>query len=344
VTPHTHPAAVAPRAVRQPSDMIPKIELHVHLEGTVRPATLLAIARRNRLPLPADTVGGLTALYRFADLRQFVEMWNLTTGCLRTPDDFRQVVVDYAAEAARHGAVYLEAIFTPDPALAAETGLDPIFEGYCDGAQQAEEEHGVVVRLTPEQFRGCDPDFGEAVARAAVRYADRGVVGFGLSGLEGRHPDEPHERAMRIAADAGLGLVPHAGEAAGPESVRSALRMGAVRIRHGVRAVENPGLVAELADRGTVLDVCPTSNVRLGVAASAADHPLPRLVAAGVACTISTDDPAMFDTDLSTEYALAARLGVSAQEAFRAGLAGALCDAATKARLAAAAHPAEATP
>ena len=166
-----------------------------------------------------------------------------------------------------------------------------------------------------------------------MRYRDRGVVGFGLSGREGVYPDAPHEPVMRIAADAGLGLVPHAGEAAGPASVRSALRMGAHRIRHGVRAVEDPDLVAELADRQIVLDVCPTSNLRLGVA-SPTDHPLRRLAAAGVACSISTDDPAMFDTDLSTEYALAATLGVSAPAAFRAALAGVLCDATTRTRLA----------
>jgi adenosine deaminase len=170
------------------------------------------------------------------------------------------------------------------------------------------------------------------------------VVGFGLGGLEGRHPDAPHERAMRIAADAGLGLVPHAGEAAGPESIRSALRMGASRIRHGVRAVEDPDLLAELIDRNIVLDVCPTSNIRLEVC-SVTDHPLRKLAAAGVICSVSTDDPAMFDTDLSAEYALAAKLGVSPQAAYHAGLTGALCDETTRSRLIASnADPASRTP
>jgi aminodeoxyfutalosine deaminase len=312
----------------------PKIELHVHFEGTVRPSTLIRVARRNRQPLPAETPQALANLFKFRDLQHFIDVWNLTTACLRTADDFRRIVVDYAGEAKRHGAVYLEGIFTPDPVLAAQIGLDQIFEGYCDGASEAEEVHGVIVRLTPEQYRGCDPAFGQAVARAAVRYRDRGVVGFGLSGREGRFPDAPHERAMRIAADAGLGLVPHAGEAASPASVRSALRLGAHRIRHGVRAVEDPDLVAELAERRIVLDVCPTSNIRL-MGCNSTDHPLRQLATAGVACSISTDDPAMFDTDLSAEYALAARLGVSAQAAYRAALGGVLCDEMTKARLAA---------
>jgi aminodeoxyfutalosine deaminase len=302
-----------------------KIELHVHFEGAVRPATLVEIARRNRRPLPFDT----RELSAFRDLHHFIEVWNLTTDCLRTAADFRQIVVDYAGEAAGHGAVYLEGIFTVDPALAAEAGLDTIFEGYCDGAAEAEQTHGVIVRLTPEQCRGWDPAFGMRVARTAVRFRDRGVVGFGLAGREGHFPDEPYERAMRYAADGGLGLVPHAGEAAGPESVRSALRMGAARIRHGISAVADPDLLAELAERRIVLDVCPTSNIRLGYA-TAADHPLTRLAAAGVLCSISTDDPAMFDTDLTAEYALAERLGVTPEAAWAAGLAGALCDSLRK--------------
>ncbi|MEV4642472.1 adenosine deaminase [Actinoplanes sp. NPDC049548] len=302
-----------------------RIELHVHFEGSVRPHTLAAIARRNRLPVPQPVDG-------FRDLHHFIDMWNVTTACLRTPDDFRRIVVDYAAEAERHGAAYLEGIFTPDPQLAADLGLDAIMAGYCDGAAEAEETHGVIVRLTPEQYRGADPDFGMRVARAAVRHRERGVVGFGLAGREGRFPDQPYEPAMRYAAEYGLGLVPHAGEAAGPESVRSALRMGASRIRHGITAVRDPQLMAELAERRIVLDVCPTSNIRLGYATER-DHPITQLSRAGVLCSISTDDPAMFFTDLSREYALAADLGVTEEAAFEAGLAGALCDERTRSRL-----------
>jgi aminodeoxyfutalosine deaminase len=311
----------------------PKIELHLHLEGSVRPATLQRLARRNRVTLPTEDPLSLARLFTFRDFAHFLKIWNLVTGCLRTPDDLRQIVVDYAQEARRHGAVYVEAIFTPQPEQVAEIGLDAMFEGYCTGAAEAEQTHGVIVRLTPEQYRGCDPEFGAAVARTAVRYADRGVVGFGLAGFEGRYPDGPHTDAMRIAAEGGLGLVPHAGELAGPASIRSALRMGACRLRHGIRAVEDRHLLIELAEQRVVLDVCPTSNRRLGV--TTADHPLPQLVAAGIACSISTDDPALFDTDLSTEYAVADGLGVSADAAYRAGLAGALCDDATQARLAA---------
>jgi len=128
--------------------------------------------------------------------------------------------------------------------------------------------------------------------------------------------------------------VPHAGEASGPESIREALDLGAHRLRHGIRAVDDPDLLAEIADRRIVLDVAPMSNLRTGVVKTLADHPLPELRAAGALCSISTDDPAMFGTDLGRDYEIAAELGVTAEDAFAAGLAGALCDDATRARLA----------
>lgn len=311
--------------------MFPKIELHVHLEGTVRAGTLLQVARRNGVPLPAGSVAGLAALYEFRDFPHFLEVWLLTTGALRTGRDFRQVVVDYAAEAAGHGAVYLEGIFSPAEPVSRGTSWDEVFTGYCDGAQQAAEEHGVQVRLTPDIARGWSLEEAELTARHAVRYRDRGVVGLGVGGLEAEYPPELYARAFAIARDGGLASVPHAGEAAGPASIRGALdSLRADRIRHGITAIGDPGLVAELAGRGVVLDVCPISNLRTGVVASLAAHPLPRLVAAGVACSVSTDDPAMFGTDLTADYRAARQLGVPARDCYLAGLRGALCDQPTR--------------
>jgi aminodeoxyfutalosine deaminase len=315
----------------------PKIELHVHLEGTVRPETLLEIARRNDYPLPADTVEGLAELYEYRDFEHFIEVWILTTNALRTRDDFRQVVVDYAAEAASHGAVYVEAIFSPAERISRGVGWAEIFGGYCDGAQEAEELHGVTVRLTPDIYRGASADQAEEVVRHSAAYRERGVVGVGLGGLESQYPPEPYADAFALAKAQGLGSVPHAGEVAGAASVRGALEaLQADRIRHGFRAIEDASLVAELAERGIVLDVTLVSNVRTGAAASLEEHPLPRLVEAGVRCSISTDDPAMFDTDLAREYAAAASLGVDPRTAYGAGVEGALCDEATREHLRAA--------
>jgi aminodeoxyfutalosine deaminase len=312
----------------------PKIELHVHLEGTVRPETLLEIARRNDYALPADTVEGLAALYEFRDFAHFIEVWILTTNALRTAEDFRQVVVDYAAEASSHGALYLEAIFSPAERVRRGVSWDEIFSGYCDGAQEAKEVHGVTVRLTPDIFRGATLEEAEAIVLRSAAYRERGVVGVGLGGLEAEHPPEQYEEAFALAREHGLGSVPHAGEHAGPASIRGALEaLGADRLRHGIRAVEDEGLVQELAGRGIVLDVCPISNLRTGAVRSLEEHPLPTLAAAGVRCSISTDDPAMFDTDLTRDYDAARELGVTPLAAYEAGVEGALCDEATRERL-----------
>ncbi len=312
----------------------PKIELHVHLEGTVRAPTLLEIAKRNDYALPADTVEGLQELYRFTDFRHFIEVWVLTTNALQKEEDYRQMVVDYAAEAASHDAVYLEGIFSPAERVRRGCSWEDVFEGVCNGAQEARERHGVEIRLTPDIPRGFTQEEARETVEWCARYMDRGVVGVGLGGLEAEFPPEPYEAVFKHAKTLGLGSVPHAGEVAGAASVRGALEsLQADRLRHGIRAEEDPGLVRELADRGTVLDVCPLSNLRTGAVTDLHDHPLPRLVAAGVLCSISTDDPAMFDTDLSSDYEAATSFGLDPRSFYDAGVAGALCDARTKLRL-----------
>jgi aminodeoxyfutalosine deaminase len=312
----------------------PKIELHVHLEGTVRAPTLLEIARRNDYPLPADTVEGLAELYRFHDFQHFIEVWVLTTNALKQEADYRQMVVDYAAEAASHGAVYFEGIFSPAERVRHGCSWEDVFDGVCNGAQEARELHGVEIRLTPDITRGFTLDEARETVEWAARYRDRGVVGVGLGGLEAEFPPEPYEEVFKLAKSLGLGSVPHAGEVAGAASVRGALeKLDADRLRHGIRAAEDPGLVRELAGRGTVLDVCPLSNLRTGAVRSLEEHPLPQLVHAGVRCSISTDDPAMFDTDLGRDYEAAESLGLDPRSIYEAGVAGALCDELTRARL-----------
>jgi aminodeoxyfutalosine deaminase len=312
----------------------PKIELHVHLEGSVRPRTLLDMAARNGLELPATSEVEVAKLYEFRDFAHFIEVWMMTTHVMRTAADFRQIVVDYAKEAAGFGAVYLEAIFSPIERIARGVSWEALFEGYCDGAQQAYEDHDVAVRLTPDIYRGSDVELAEEAARYSAAYRDRGVVGFGIGGLEADFPPEPYARAFQIARDGGLGAVPHAGEIDGADSIRATIAaLGADRIRHGIRAIEDPDLVVELREKNIVLDVCPTSNVRTGAVPDLAQHPLPRLIAAGLTCTLATDDPAMFGTDLATEHRIARDLGVDPKSLYDAGIAGALCDEVTKARL-----------
>jgi aminodeoxyfutalosine deaminase len=312
----------------------PKIELHVHLEGTVGPKSLLEIARRNEYPLGVDSEQALRELYRFRDFDHFIEVWILTSNALRRAEDFRQIVVEYAREAARHGAVYIEGIFSPIERVWRGVGWDEMYSGYCDGARDALEQAGVEVRLTPDITRGAPLEDAFEAVRYAIEYRDRGIVGVGLGGEEALHPPEPFAPAFRLAREGGLGSVPHAGEVVGPASVWGALNaLEPDRLRHGIRAAEDPALLAELARRGVVLDVCPISNLRTGAVPSLREHPLPELVSAGIRCSVSTDDPAMFDTDLTRDYEAAASLGVSPKECYEAGLAGALCDEETRGRL-----------
>ena len=312
----------------------PKIELHVHLEATVRPETLLEIARRNDFALPADTPEGIRDLYRFRDFDHFIEVWILTTNALQTADDFRQVVVDYAAEAARHGAVYIEAIFSPIERTWRGVSWDTLFGGYCDGAQEARELHGVDVLLTPDVTRGAPVEDGFELVRRATAYRERGIVGIGLGGEEALYPPEKFVDVFRLVREEGFASVPHAGEVVGPASIRGALdALGADRIRHGIRAVEDTSLLEELAERRVVLDITPISNLRTGVVGSLAEHPLPELLAAGIPCTVSTDDPEMFDTDLTREYEAALSLGVDPKALYDAGVEGALCGEETRGRL-----------
>ncbi|NLT06225.1 MAG: adenosine deaminase [Solirubrobacterales bacterium] len=312
----------------------PKIELHVHLEGAVSAEALIAAAARNGFELPATTPAELAEFMRFRDFAHFMKAWFATTPALKTERDYRELVVDYARRAAAHGAVYVEGIFSPTDKVSQGVAQETVFEGFCDGATQAREETGVEVFLTPDITRSVPLELAVETAELAVRYRDRGVVGLGLGGPEAEWPPEPYRAAFDVARDGGIGSVPHAGETAGPDSIRGALdALGADRIRHGVRAVEDPDLLAELAERQIVCDVCVLSNIRLGVAPSVEEHPLPQLLAAGVPCTVNTDDPTFFDCDLESEHAAARSIGADPRAAFDAGVAGALCDAAVKARL-----------
>lgn len=312
----------------------PKIELHVHLEGAVSPPALLAAARRNGFALPVGTVEELAEFMRFRDFGHFIEAWFATTPALQTEQDYRELVVDYARRAQAHGAVYLEAIFSPCDKLDQGIAMETVFAGFCDGVQAAREELGIEVRLTPDITRGVDLDVARRTAELAVAHKERGIVALGLGGLEAQFPPEPYAPAFEIARAGGIGSVPHAGEVAGPASIRGALdALHADRIRHGVRAVEDPGLLRELADRRMVLDVCVLSNVRLSVVDAVERHQLPQLLEAGVPCTVNTDDPTFFACELDEEHAAARSLGADPRALFDAGVEGALCDEATRARL-----------
>lgn len=282
---------------------LPKVELHVHLEGSIRPATLLRLARRNRVDLPADSEEGLRRWFRFRDFDHFVDVYVTCSRCLRTPEDFQLVVADFVAEQARQNVRHTEAHFTIGTHLMHGGSGSEIRDAIAEAAAEGERRHGVRVRWIPDIVRNVPWKWADRTVEWALDSVDHGIVALGLSGVEAGHPNEPFTDHFRAAAEAGLHRVAHAGEHAGPESIRSALAVtGAERIGHGVRAIEDPELVDELAEGGIPLEICPTSNLCLGVVATLEEHPIDELRRRGVTVTVNSDDPPLFGTDLVTEY------------------------------------------
>lgn len=284
-------------------EAMPKAELHVHLEGSIRPATLLTLARRNGVALPADDLDGLRSFYHFTDFDHFLQVYIIVCSCLQSPEDFSLVAYEFGADMARQNVRYAEVTFTPLPHVT-NTGLpfDQILAGVNDGRARAGAEFGVEMAWILDIVRGM-PESQEEVAAWAAAAQDRGVVGLGLGGPERGNPPEAYASGFALAREAGLHSVPHAGEVAGPESVWGALRaLDAERLGHGVRCIEDPALVEHLRERQIPLEVCPTSNLRLGVYGSYAEHPLRRLWELGLYVTVNSDDPPMFNTDLVGEY------------------------------------------
>lgn len=287
----------------------PKVELHVHLEGAIRPAALLTLARRNGVALPADSEEGLRRWFVYRDFPHFVEVFVTACRCLRTSEDYELIAYEFGAEMARQNIRYAEVEFSPSTHAWAGVPYATFFAGLTRGRQRAEREFGVRIRWIFGVVRKlADPTTlhpkADYTVGAAIDGRDDGVVALGLGGDEEGSTPEPFELYFDRARAAGLRSAPHAGEHAGPASVWGALRsLGAERIAHGVRAIEDPALVAYLAGRRIPLLLCPTSNVCLGVYPDLASHPLPRLHAAGVPVTVNSDDPALFNTCLNDEIA-----------------------------------------
>lgn len=301
---------------------MPKVELHIHLEGSIRPATLLTLAERNRIPLPAKDLEGLRSFYRFTDFDHFIRVYFTISGCLKTVADFDLIAYELGSDMARQRILYAEVTFTPHTNVV-NTGLsfDEIMEGLNAGRLRAQAEFGVEMRWILDIVRD-EPDSQHQVVEWAISAQDRGVVGLGLGGTERGHPPEWFADAYAVAREAGLHSVPHAGEVAGPASVWKALgTLGAERIGHGVRSIEDPELIAYLRQHQVPLEVCPTSNVSLGVYSSYAEHPFRELWEEGLYVTVNSDDPPMFNTDLVGEYqVLVDQMGFSAQELERLSL------------------------
>jgi adenosine deaminase len=315
---------------------VAKAELHVHLEGTATPDLIRRIAERNGLPVPDGLFASLEQ-FAYDGFLDFLRAYDLAASVIRAGDDYRDVTYEYLTRCAAEGAVYVELIASPDHAALVGLSEEEHLAGIGRGIDEARSEHGIEARILITAIRNFGVDQAIRVARHAAARPHPYVVGFQMSGDEENFPAEAFAEPFAIAADAGLGCSVHAGEWAGPESVRSALTLPVTRIGHGVRSIEDPALVEGLAERGTVLECCPTSNVVLGLYPSYEAHPIRKLRAAGVRVTLGSDDPPWFGASIGGEYAVCAeRLGFAEEdlrELTKTALEAAFCEQKLKTNL-----------
>lgn len=285
---------------------IPKTELHVHIEGSIRPETLLKLAKRHDVALPAKTVEELQAWYTFTDFVHFVEIYTTISSCIRTPDDIELITREFLEGQAAQNITYTEATYTAYT-LFKQSGIawKDQLSAVNRARNWAKVELGVELGLVIDVVRELTAEEAMLVADWAIDGFGNGVCAFGLSGVESVGPATMFADAFAKVKAAGLPITTHAGETAGPWSIGACLAVGADRIGHGVRCLEDPELVARLRDAQTILEVCPSSNVCLGVFPTLEAHPLPQMLEAGLAVTINSDDPPLFSTTFSNEWALA---------------------------------------
>lgn len=292
-----------------PYDAIPKVELHCHVEGAVRPTTVVELARKNHHPLPTDDP---SELYRYTSLDTFLDIFWLVQALIADRSDWTRVAYEATVDAAAHGLRYRELFFTPARHLAAGQSLADIVAGLSEGVVEAERETGVRTRLICDLDRAFGPAAALELAEglAVLRAAGRAelVIGFGMDSTERGVDLRGFAMAFAVARRAGLRLTGHAGEDGGPENIRVALDvLGVERIDHGVAVVEDEVLVARMAAERIPLTVCPSSNVVIANRYPSLDqHPFRTMREAGLMATINTDDPAMTDLDLGREYAAVA--------------------------------------
>lgn len=285
---------------------MPKAELHLHLEGTISPETLWAMAERNGVRLPAASLAELKGLYAFEDFSKFVKLWLAMCACLKSERDYEGMVDGYLAECRRQNVRYAEVHFTPYNHEKFGIGGERALELVGDRLARAERDGGPVTRLILDIPSESSGESGPYTAALLERARNPLVVAIGLGG-----PEQGFTRALFApffarARRAGYACVAHAGETGGAEHVRQAVvDLHARRVQHGVRAVEDESVLALLAEREVCCDVALTSNACLTPFRDPARHPILRLLAAGVPVTLSTDDPPFFGTDLVGEYLLA---------------------------------------
>jgi adenosine deaminase len=315
---------------------LPKAELHIHIEGSLEPAMMLALAGRNGVELPYRDVEAVKKAYRFGNLQDFLDLYFLGMSVLRQERDFHDLAMAYLRRAAAQNVRHAEIFFDPQGHTERGIAFKTVIDGLWSALQDARRELGIDASLILCFLRHLDEASAERTLDEALPWRDR-IIGVGLDSTEKGHPPAKFQRVFARARGLGLRAVAHAGEEGPAEYVRDTLDLLKVdRIDHGNRALDDPELVARLAREKMPLTVCPLSNLRLCVVSDMKQHPLKRMLAAGLKATVNSDDPAYFGGYITENYLAAQQaLGLGkgeimtlAQNAF----AGSFCDAATKQR------------
>lgn len=281
---------------------LPKTELHLHIEGTLEPDLMFDLAKRNRFELPYRSLEEVKSAYRFTDLQSFLDIYYEGASVLQTPEDFYDLMRAYLDRAPRDGVRHAEIFF--DPQTHTGRGIDfPVFmSGFREAIADASFAHGITADLILCFLRHLPPDEAVATIRAAEPHLE-GVIAVGLDSSEVGYPPELFEEAYSIARKLGLRAVAHAGEEGPPSYITGALDvLGAERIDHGVRCLEDSDLVARLVRDRIPLTVCPLSNLALKVVDRLEDHPLPRMLQEGLLVSVNSDDPAYFGGYVGANY------------------------------------------
>jgi adenosine deaminase len=298
---------------------IPKAELHLHLDGSVRPATVLELAKKNAVPIPSDDLTKLETFLEADDqtesLVEYIGYFELPIAVMQTVPALERTTYELCLDLARDNVRYAEIRFGPWLHVQRGLSLAEIIRATLEGWRVGQAKTGLSGGIIVTALRDMPPAQNVALAQVAGRFVGEGVIGFDLAGDEAGHPPGLHEDAFRVARSFGLNLTIHAGEAAGPESVRQAIGMGAVRLGHGVRAQEDPEVLAMVKDEGIQLDTAPTSNAHTKAVRRYEEHPLRRFYDAGIKVTISTDSRTVSGITLTDEMAKVARLLGSPREA-----------------------------
>lgn len=306
---HDPSASIDERGLRARVEQLPKVELHVHLEGSMQPSLLLELAEKHGVAGIPQTLAGVREWYEFRDFDHFIEVYQAAVHTLQEEDDFTRLVDQTAGTLAGQNVRYAEVIFTPHVHIVRGVDADEMFAGLERGQVRAREQHGLEIKWIPDFAGHYGVESGEITLDAIIHAGLDSIVGFNVGGLEVER--DQFADVFRRARSVGLHSVPHAGEAGGPDRVWSAIRaLGAERIGHGIQCMRDEALVDYLANEGIPLDVCPTSNVRTRIVSSLTDHPLPRMIERGLTVTLNTDDPPMFETDLNAEYMAALGMGL----------------------------------